>query len=317
MHKKLRLMLIVLLILGVALAAFLYLRTVNIPVLEPKGVIAEKERQLIFIALGLSAIVVIPVFTLLFVFAWRYRSANTKAKYSPNLAGSRVAETMWWLILSALILVLSVVTWNSSHALDPYKPLVSNVKPLTIQVVPLDWKWLFVYPDQHIATVNFVQFPQNTPVDFKITSDAVMNSFWVPALGGQIYAMPGMSTQLHLMADQTGNFSGMSANISGKGFSGMVFTAKASTESDFNTWVKYVKKSPNNLTQSAYDALAQPSENNQLTFYASAQNNLYDTIVLKYMTPMQSAPGPNNNSGAPMMAMPAMQGMNMRNMVMQ
>ena len=316
MGRKLRFVLIALPILGIGLAAFLYLRTVNIPVLEPKGVIAQQERQLIFLALGLSLIVVVPVFTMLFLFAWRYRAANTKATYSPHLAGSRIAETIWWLIPSAIILVLSVVTWDSSHTLDPYKPLASSVKPMTIQVVALDWKWLFIYPAQHIATVNLVEFPKNTPIDFEITSDTVMNSFWVPALGGQIYAMPGMSTQLHLMADQAGSFTGMSANISGKGFSGMVFTAKAGTQADFEAWVRSAQSSSSRLTQTTYANLAKPSQNVSPIFYASAQSNLYDTIVMKYMTPMQSAPG-MNNQGTSMMDGPRMQAMSMPNMEMQ
>jgi cytochrome o ubiquinol oxidase subunit 2 len=285
MSKKYRFIL-----LGIGIAAFLavagvYLAHTNIPVLEPRGIIADKERSLIVFALLLSLVVVIPVYTLLFVFAWRYREGNTKARYSPNLAGSRKLETLWWLIPSLLILILSMVTWRSSHELDPYKPLVSSVAAINVQVVALDWKWLFIYPQQHIASVNLLEFPVGTPVNFEITSDAPMNSFWIPQLGGQIYAMPGMSTQLHLMASSTGDFRGSSANISGDGFAGMDFTARAASEGSFNDWVQTVQDSPQSLSQQRYDQLARASENNAIAYYSAPANNLYDTIVLKYMVP--------------------------------
>jgi cytochrome o ubiquinol oxidase subunit 2 len=275
-------------LLGIGMAAFLvvagiYLAHTNIPVLEPKGVIAEKERNLIVFALLLALVVVIPVYTLLFVFVWRYREGNKKAKYSPNLAGSRKLEALWWFIPSVLILILSIVTWRSSHELDPYKPLISSVAPINVQVVALDWKWLFIYPQQHIASVNLLEFPVGTPINFEVTSDAPMNSFWIPQLGGQIYAMPGMSTQLHLMATSTGDFAGSSANISGDGFAGMDFTARATSEGSFNDWVQTVQDSPQSLSQQMYDQLARASENNPVAFYSAPANNLYNTILVKYL----------------------------------
>lgn len=308
MNKKYKFIFLAVVILGIITATTLYLRTVSIPVLQPRGPIGEKERNLIFFALGLSLIVVIPVFVLLFTFAWKYREGNPKrVKYSPDLEGNRIAETIWWLIPTALICVLSVVAWNSSHTLDPFKPIASKTPQMTIQVVSLNWKWLFIYPDQHIATVNFVQFPKNTPIDFEITSDTVMNSFWIPQLGGQIYAMPGMITQLHLMASSDGNFNGSSANISGNGFAGMSFVAKASSEISFNQWVQSVKHTPNNLSLAAYNKLAEPSENNKVSYYSSEQQNLYDTIVMKYMTPQtNSAPQPTKGTNST-----SMQGMAM------
>lgn len=274
-------------IVAVALlvVAVLYLRHFSIPVLEPRGTIARQERNLIYFGSLLSIIIIVPVFALTFMISWKYREANTKATYSPEFDHSRKAETIWWLIPTILIVILSVVTWNSSHQLDPFKPLASDTAPLTIQVVALDWKWLFIYPQQNIASVNMVQFPVNTPVHFVITSDAPMNSFWIPQLGGQIYAMPGMSTQLHLMASQSGSYRGSSANISGRGFADMNFTAKATSNLDFRKWVNTVKQSPNHLTADAYAELSKPSDHNTVAYYASNQPGLYDSIVIKYMTP--------------------------------
>jgi cytochrome o ubiquinol oxidase subunit 2 len=247
--------------------------------------VAQKERGLIILATLLSVIVVVPVFTLLGVIAWKYREGNTKAKYTPEADGNRVAETIWWLIPLLLIAVLSVINWQSSHELDPFRSLNTSAKSMTIQVVAMDWKWLFIYPDQHIASVNFVQFPKDTQLNFQITSDAPMNGFWIPQLGGQVYAMSGMSMQLHLMASKTGDFAGSSSNISGKGFAGMKFTARSSSQADFDSWVRSAKKSPNHLTLSAYNKLAAPSENNKTAVYSSAEHGLYDTIVMKYMMP--------------------------------
>jgi cytochrome o ubiquinol oxidase subunit 2 len=285
-NKKTKVIVFVLLLLGFLALVGWYLARTNIPVLEPAGPIGRQERGLIVITLLLSLVVVVPVFTLLFAFSWRYRESNTKAKYSPEMDHSRLAETVWWLVPSALILILGTIIWRSSYQLDPYKPLISRVQPITIQVVALDWKWLFIYPQQNIATVNFVQFPTHTPVDFQITADAPMNSFWIPQLGGQIYAMPGMSTELHLLADRNGNFHGSSANISGQGFAGMDFTAKASSAAAFQQWVSQVKDSSVNLDLNQYGKLAQPSENNPPTYYASSQVGLYDDVILKYMSPL-------------------------------
>lgn len=255
-------------------------------VLAPRGVVAAKERTLILFALGLAAVVVVPVFTLLLSFAWRYREGNEKsrASYKPELSGNRAAETVWWLIPGILILILSIVTWNSSHDLDPYKPLVSDVQPMTIQVVAEDWKWLFIYPEEHIATVNYVMLPVNVPVNFVITSDTVMNSFWIPQLGGQIYAMPGMSTQLHLMASSDGDFNGSSANISGSGFAAMHFIAHADSAGVFNDWVQTVRQSPLDLSAEAYQQLAKPGENAKPVYFSSVDNGLYATILGKYMS---------------------------------
>ena len=283
MKTRSRLALIGLIFLATIGAVTWYLSTNNIAILNPKGTIALQEKNLILLSLGLSLIVVIPVFVLVFVFAWRYREGNDKARYSPNLDHNVVAETIWWLIPSALIVVLAVVTWRSSHSLDPYKPLASSVEPVTIQVVALDWKWLFIYPQNHVATVNYFRIPDNTPVNFEVTADAPMNSFWIPQLGGQIYAMPGMSTQLNLEADAPGSYNGVSANISGSGFSGMTFTAQSSSMNDYQAWLASAAQSPQQLTVSDYNSLAAPSKNNATATYSGVVSGLYAGIIGKYM----------------------------------
>ena len=293
MYKKIKIVVIVLIVGSFLGVSAWYLHHTNIPVLEPAGPIALKERNLIYFALGLSLIVVIPVFSLLGIFAYRYRESNTKAKYSPKLDHSRFAEITWWLIPSIIILILARVAWTSSHTLDPYKRLVSTNKTINIQVVALDWKWLFIYPNHDVASLNNFQIPINTPVNFEVTSDTVMNSFWIPQLSGQIYAMPGMSTQINLMASKDGIFNGSSANISGEGFAGMTFTVKASSFQNYSAWLNQLSASPKKLSLNAYNQLAKPSQYNPVTNYSSVVPNLYNSIIYKYVTPTY---GSNNGS---------------------
>lgn len=288
-RKKYKFIIVGLIAAAIIAVAVWYLRRVNIPVLEPAGQIASKERRLIFIALGLAVIIVVPVYTLLVVFAWRYREDNPKAKYSPELDHNRYSEITWWVVPTIIISILSVITWQSSHELDPYRPIASKIRPINIQVIALDWKWLFVYPDQRIASVNYFQVPVNTPVNFQITSDAPMNSFWIPQLGGQIYAMPGMVTQLNLIANKDGSYNGSSANISGSGFAGMTFVVQAGSNQTFNQWVNQVRQSPTNLSQAAYNNLAAPSTNNEVSYYSSVANNIFNNSVNKYITPASSS----------------------------
>lgn len=253
--------------------------------LYPKGMIASSERELMITAILLMLIVVIPVFFMTFWFAWKYRESNTKAKYTPDWAHSTILEIVWWTVPCIIIIILGTITWISTHDLDPYKPLDVPGKPITIEAVALDWKWLFIYPEQGIATVNFVEFPANTAVNFKITADAPMNSFWIPQLGGQIYAMTGMQTKLHLIASEPGDYSGTAANFSGPGFSGMHFVARAATDADFDAWLAEVKKSPNQLSVAAYKELAQQSEDNPVTYYSSVEGDLFNAIIMKFMMP--------------------------------
>jgi cytochrome o ubiquinol oxidase subunit 2 len=270
---------------AILVLAFNFLRTKNIAVLNPQGSIGSQEKDLIIIASLLALIVVVPVYAMLISFAWRYREGNKKSRYDPDFSSSRLLEGIWWAIPLALISVLAVITWRSSHNLDPFKPLNTKVQPISIQVVSMQWKWLFIYPKERVATVNFFEFPTNTPIRFDITSDAPMNSFWIPQLGGQMYAMTGMSSQLNLEANHTGSYRGVSANISGEGFSGMHFTAKASTEQQYLAWVSQLRNSPDKLDISAYHKLSSPSQNHPVTYYALSDNSLYDTIINKYEKP--------------------------------
>lgn len=255
-------------------------------VLDPKGVIALAERSLIINVLLLMLIVVVPVFTLLFYFAWHYRASNKKAKYVPNWEHAHIDELIWWAIPFEIVLVLAAFTWTSSHELDPYKPLESDVPPVTIEVVSLNWKWLFIYPELHIATVNYLQIPVDTPIALRLTADSPMNAFWVPQLGGQVYAMTGMTTQLHLMADTPGSYNGVSSSYSGVGFAGMRFTVRASSQEEFDTWVEGVRRSPNVLTSTTFQTLAEPSENDPPSYYGWAADDLFASIVGMFMPPM-------------------------------
>ena len=270
-----------------------YFRNSNFAVLNPAGSIGQSERHIMYLALLLSLFVIIPVFGLTLFIVLRYRETNHKSKYTPDWDHSRLLESIWWGIPAAIILVLSIITWNSSHQLDPARAINSSNKTLKIQVVAMQWKWLFIYPQQHIASVNFLQIPTDTPVQFEITSDAPMNSFWIPQLGGQIYAMPGMSTHLNLMATSPGNYRGLSANISGEGFSGMTFKVRATSSHEFSAWVVSTQQLNNKFTQTEYDLLAQPSKNNKYAFYTDNDTALYDRVVMKYMTPSLEQVTPN------------------------
>lgn len=254
-------------------------------VLQPSGPVGLKERNLILAGLLLAVLVVVPVYAMTIFIAMKYRESNVKARYSPDWEHSRALELTWWAIPGFFILIFSIIAWNSAHALDPFKPLSSSKPPLKIQVVSLDWKWLFIYPKQGIASVNLVEIPTNVPIEFHVTSDSVMNSFWVPALGGQIYSMPGMDTQLHVSASKSGDFGGSSANISGRGFAGMDFTVRAISPSKFQNWVKKVQVSSQRLDQTGYNRLSTPSTNNPKEVYSSVKPDLYNDILLKYAAP--------------------------------
>ena len=205
MKKAIRILVWATLLVVVIAFAIEYITTNNIPVLNPKGLIALQQKELIIVCFFLMCLVVIPVFIMMPLFSMKYREGNKKAKYTPDWGHSTLAEIIWWGVPLIIIVILGVITWKSTHALNPYKQIVNGKKPIAIQVVALDWKWLFIYPDQGIATVNYMQFPEKTPMNFAITSDAPMNSFWIPQLGGQIYAMPAMTTKLSLIADETRN----------------------------------------------------------------------------------------------------------------
>ena len=286
MRIKYEIALLVLLGAAAVAAGMLFLSVGDIAVLQPKGWVGDQQRDLIINGTLLMLIVVVPVFIITLLFAWKYNAHHTKEKYTPDWADHPIAECIWWGVPFLIVIVLSWMAYTSSHALDPFKPLASDKKPVKIQVVALQWKWLFIYPEHNIATVNFIQFPEQTPVDFFITADAPMNSFWIPKLGGQIYAMPGMQAQLHLIASEPGIFPGTSANLSGTGFAGMRFIAKASSDADFEQWVESVKSSGGKMTLEEYQKLVQPSENTPAASYILEKEDLYDWIMMKYTMPM-------------------------------
>ena len=232
----------------------------KLAVLDPKGLIAATQKNLFIDAVLLMLIVVIPVIIMSFVFTWKYRIKNTDAKYAPNWSHSTLIESVCWAIPIIIIGILATITWISTHQLDPYRPLDIKKKPILIEAVALNWKWLFIYPEQHIATINYVQIPAHVPIRFYVTADAPMNSLAIPQLAGQIYAMTGMRTKLNLIADEPGTYSGLSTNFSGDGFSGMHFIVKATSQSAFNRWVHATQKAPNRLTMTKYNRLAKPSK---------------------------------------------------------
>ncbi len=252
--------------------------------LNPKGPIASDERDLLITAVLLMLIIVLPVIVLTCVIAYRYRASNTSAKYDPKFHSLKL-EITWWVLPIIIIAILGTITWISTHKLDPYKPIDSNVKPIKVQVISLQWRWLFIYPEQHIATMNFVEFPVNTPIDFEITSDAPMNSFVIQQLAGQIYSMAGMKTQLHLLASEKGDYRGLSVAFSGDGFSNMFFTAHVVDQAEFNEWVVKTQNVNNPLTLNSYNALALPSEDTKTMFFNVVDDALFDEVIKKYMGP--------------------------------
>lgn len=247
--------------------------------LSPKGQVGVEERDLILFATGLMLLVVLPVIFMTLFFAWKYRASNEKAEYLPDWHHSNRIEAAVWLIPIAIIVVLGTVTWITTHRLDPYRPLQSDAKPINVEVVALDWKWLFIYPDQGVASVNEMAMPVGVPVNFKLTSSNIMNSFFVPALGSQVYSMPGMQTRLHLIADHEGTFDGISANYSGQGFAQMRFKAKAMDQAGFDQWVADVKAKGEDLSRDRYTSLVQPSEKHPVQYFVSNDKALFHDIV--------------------------------------
>lgn len=255
----------------------------DIELFNPKGDIGAQERTLILMALGIMLAVVIPVIVLTLAFAWRYRASNTRATYAPKWAHSNAIEAVVWSIPCVIVLFLAVLIWRTTHSLDPYRPLESSVAPVRVEVVALNWKWLFIYPDYGVATVNRLAVPVGTPINFRLTSESMMNSFFIPQLGSQIYAMAGMQTQLHLIADVPGTYAGLSSAFSGPGFSDMHFDTLAMPRERFDAWVSQARNAPAALDDATYRVLEQPSTKAPVTTYARVTPGLFDSIVDRYM----------------------------------
>ena len=248
------------------------------------GPVAAREDDLIVMILGLMLIVLVPVFVMTIGFAWRYRANNSRATYRPNWS-SRGLDIVVWLVPAALVAVLTAMTWIYTHRLDPYMPIDTNLDPLKVQVVAQDWKWLFIYPRQHIATVNKLVIPANRPISFDITSDTVMNAFFIPQLGGQVYAMAGMRTELHLLADQPGTYYGENTQYSGRGFPFQHFEVVAKPEHDFDAWVSTVKQQGQVLDWGNYQALRKPAARAPVGYYTTVEDGLFDRIMAQYHKP--------------------------------
>jgi len=271
------------LVRGVAPAAVIFLGGCSTAsVLDPKGPIGADEKSLILTAAILMLVVVVPVIVMTIVFAVRYRDSNPKATYSPDWSHSRVIESVVWIVPCLIVASLAWLGWTRSHSLDPFRPIASQARPVAIQVVSLDWKWLFIYPDEHVASVNEVAFPVNTPVDFSVTSGSVMNSFFIPQLGSQIYSMAGMQTQVHLVANAAGRYAGLSANFSGPGFSRMTFTALAMSATGYRQWLAAARQSPQRLDWMSYRRLARPSENAPVEYFSSVEPHLFADVIAQY-----------------------------------
>ncbi len=255
--------------------------------LRPSGYVAAQQGQLVVISTLLMLLIIVPVIALTLVFAWRYRESNTTAPYTPEWDHSIQLELLIWAAPLLIIIALGALTWIGTHTLDPYRsltridakrPVPRNVEPLNIEVVALDWKWLFIYPDQNIAVVNELAAPVDAPIHFKITASSVMNSFFVPALAGQIYAMPSMATSLNAVINRPGEYEGFSANYSGAGFSDMRFKFLGMSAADFDRWVQKAKAG-GELSRGRYTQLEQPSKREAVHRYGAVAPDLFDAIV--------------------------------------
>jgi len=267
--------------LGLLIATLL--RGTDVTLFSPKGLIAQEQLRLMLFSGGVLLLIGLPTLVLLYYFAWKYRETNEKASYEPNVRRGKHFVFTIWAIPCFFMIVLGSVMWVTTHKIAPQKPITSTSKQLTIQVVAMRWKWLFIYPEQNIATVNFIQIPTGTPVRFQLTADdAPMSSFWIPHLGGQLYAMTGHVNTLNLMAVTPGDYMGRSAEINGAGFAGMQFKAHVGSQAEFNDWVQGIEQSHVPLDSAAYASLLKPSENNQYSYYSGPETNLYDSILGKY-----------------------------------
>jgi cytochrome o ubiquinol oxidase subunit 2 len=272
-----------------ALSATLLLAGCNGGVLDPQGPVGRAERTILFNALAIMLAIVIPTILATLVFAWWFRAGNSRARYRPDWVYSGRLELLVWSVPTLVIVFLGGVIWVGSHDLDPARPLQSENKPLEVQVVSLDWKWLFIYPAQGVASVNQLVVPAETPIHFKLTSASVMNVFFVPQMGSMIYAMNGMTTQLHLLADRPGDFEGLSAHFSGDGFPDMRFVMRALPAPEFDAWAASLRGTGPALDRAAYMQLAIQSTDVAPATFGAIEPDLFQMIVTQALPP---GPGP-------------------------
>jgi len=283
-------------------AASLVLAACNRGILDPVGPIAAQEKQILINSTAIMLAIIIPTMIATVAFAWWFRRGNTKATYRPDWEYSGAIEMVVWAIPALTIMLLGGITWISSHDLDPGRPLKSDKPPLNVEVVSLDWKWLFIYPDQGIATVNQLVVPAGTPVSFKLTSATVWNSFFVPQMGTMIYTMPRMTTQLNLQADKTGEFQGLSSHFSGDGFPGMQFKVQSLPADQFAMWAQGAHGQGGALDTASYAELSKPSSYVKPITYGAVAPGLFDAIVNDKVPQLhlpQAAPPAKNNSAVP------------------
>jgi cytochrome o ubiquinol oxidase subunit II len=266
-------------LLAIALIGAAMLGGCSEGVLDPKGPIASAERQIMLNSLGIMLAIVIPTMLATIGVAYWFRASNGRARYMPDFAYSGRLELLVWSIPIMTVLLVGGVAWVGSHDLDPPKAIASEIKPIKVQVVSLDWKWLFIYPDQGIAAVNRLTVPVGTPISFELTSSGVMNSFFVPQLGGQIYTMAGMGTRLNLQADHAGTYRGMSANYSGAGFSDMHFDVDVIADDKFAQWLSATRSAGPTLDAQSYSQLAKPSQAVAPFTYRAVASGLFNTIL--------------------------------------
>jgi len=287
--KSSKILILVVAILFIVLGIYLVLINEKAVVFHPKGIIAKKELELIITNIILMLLIIVPTFILLFTVVYKYCIKKENAEYDPDHTFSWTGQLLMWVIPSLIVVVMAIITWNATHQLNPYKPLESHDKPLSVQVVALNWKWLFIYPELGIATLNYMHIPERVPIHLKLAADgSPMNSFWIPQLSGQIYAMTGMSTQLHLMAEGPGEYMGREVEINGEGYADMTFPVKSSSIKDFENWVSEVRKSSLHLTEDRYNELVQPAVNKSVIFFSDVEKNLYQKILRRYMYPTGS-----------------------------
>jgi cytochrome o ubiquinol oxidase subunit 2 len=263
-------------------------------VLQPAGPISAAERIILLNTLSIMLAIIVPVIAATVAFAWWFRASNTRARYTPTWSYSGRIELIVWSIPALVILFLGGIDWISSHELDPARPLTSTRKPLEVQVVALDWKWLFIYPEQRIASVNHLVIPAGVPVRFRVTSATVWNAFWVPQLGSMLYCMYGMAGTLNLQADHPGVYAGLSAMISGDGFASMHFDADAMSPEQFAAWSTATASNGATLDDRSYRELLRPSMSVPPSSYGSVRPGLFDAIVLQQLPPGEGLP-----AGAP------------------
>lgn len=268
----------------------------SVGMLNPKGIITFEQRKLFFDTLALMLIVVLPVIIMSFTFVYHYQESHRVKDYKPNWSHSYFLESLWWGIPCAIIFVLGILTWKKTYELDPFRS-IGNQPPMVIQAIALPWKWLFIYPQENIATINYLAIPLGRQVEFQFTTDNVpMSAFFVPQLGSQIYAMAGMRSRLHLLANEVGVYEGMNTQFNGDGFSDMHFPVHVYNDADMQNWLTQTKASANHLTNMEYTQLLNPSVAAPAKFYSGVEANLFDNVIHLYMTTVGTV-HPRSNQG--------------------